>query len=251
MTINKLSGSFVGTVLCLALITSSGLAATVVTLGTVSQFSGPGDLDLDGVFDYAINFDATNQSYTVGSVTFVNDSPNPPGTSLSGPQDISPWQTKPEYGATPDDDALEEIMHDIRWANSGVGETLEANLDVTTGVNYKLQVFWSENIANTRIWDIRVEGADAVDEVTSLGVAPGAAYSASQGTVYTYEFTAQDDVFTVSMGNFFGGNDGGDRNPIWQGLTLENQIPEPPTIMLAAVGLIALLGFGRRRRRSR
>lgn len=250
MSINKLSLSFVGIVLCLALFASSGLAATVVTLGTVSTFSGPGDLDLDGNIVYAINFDDGNNDHTVNGVTFVHDVPNPPGTTFVGPQTVSPWQTKPEFGATVDDDALEEIIHDIRWANSGNGEIIEANLDVTPGTVYKLQVLFNENSSLTdRRWDIRVEGADAVDEVTSLGLS-GTPYSIGTFSVFTYEFTAQDDVFTVTMGDLFGANDGGDRNPIWSALTLENQIPEPSTIMLAAVGLIALLGFGRRRRRS-
>lgn len=212
----------------LAIAHSIAFADTSVKLGTVSQIRGPQDLDLDGEFAYAINFSANDPSRTVRGVTFLPDRLAIPGATFVGPQQVSPWQSKPEFGSTADANALEEIYQDIRWASSGGGERLRATLGVQRGQEYKLQVLISGNGDENRRWDIRVNGQDAVDEITSLGSAPGQSYSRSKATLYTLQFNALTDSVVVEMGDLFGANDGGDRNPIWQGLTLE-RVSVPPT----------------------
>lgn len=207
---------------------SGSLAATSVKLGTVTQIRGPQDLDLEGEFAYAINFSANDPARVVRGVTFLPDRLAIPGATLVGPQQVAPWQTKPEFGTSADANALEEVYQDIRWANSGGGERLRATLSVQHGQEYKLQVLISGNGDENRRWDIRVNGKDAVDEITSLGSSPGQSYSRSKATVYTYQFVAPTDSVVVEMGDLFGANDGGDRNPIWQGLTLE-RVSVPPT----------------------
>ncbi|MBL9166904.1 MAG: lamin tail domain-containing protein [Verrucomicrobiales bacterium] len=206
----------------------SGSAATVVKLGTVSSVFGPEDLDLEGEFVYAVNFSADDPVRVVKGVTFTPDRTRIPGATFLGPQQVAPWMTTPDFGDSPDDDALEGIFQDIRWANSGASERLRATLAITNGVEYKLQILISANNAENRRWDIRINGAQAVDEITSLGVSPGEGYSSGRATVYTYQFLSKTNSFVVEMGSFFGSNDGGDRNPIWQGLTLE-KIFIPPT----------------------
>src|ERR1043165_3507416 len=105
---------------CLGLL-GAGIARanTVVLLGTVSQFTGPDDpnLDLTGQFDYAINFSTDDPVRTVKGLQFKPDNQIIPGATLLGPQFVTPWQTKPEFGATPDANALEDIMQDIKWAD--------------------------------------------------------------------------------------------------------------------------------------
>jgi hypothetical protein len=203
-------------------------AATVVKLGVVTSIFGPDDLDLDGEFVYAVNFSSDDPVRVVKGVTFTPDRTRIPGASFLGPQQVTPWMTTPEFGDSPDANALEGIFQDIRWANSGAAERLRATLAVTNGVQYKLQLLISGNNAENRRWDIRINGAQAVDEITSLGVSPGEGYSSSRATLYTYQFLSRSNNLVVEMGNFFGSNDGGDRNPIWQGLTLE-KIFIPPT----------------------
>src|SRR5262252_3569729 len=95
------------------------LAATSVKLGSVTQITGPQDLDLEGDIIYAINFSADDPVRTVRGVAFQPDRLTIPGATLVGPQQVTPWQTKPEFGSTADANQLEEILADIRWADSG------------------------------------------------------------------------------------------------------------------------------------
>ncbi|MGI8603995.1 MAG: hypothetical protein ACR2OZ_13525 [Verrucomicrobiales bacterium] len=227
-------------------------AATTVNLGTVSPVAGPGSLDLAGDILYAIHFGPNNPStLTVNGVPFLSDTAPPPGASFVGPNSVPfpGWQTKPEFGGSADDNALEDIYQDIRWANNALGETLQANLDVVAGEPYRLQLlFYGNHAVDDRRWDIVVDGAQAVDQVVSLGVSNFGElppYSPNQGLVYTYDFLAPDNQVNVVMGQLFGITEGADLNPIWQGLTLE-RIPEPAALALGSFGLIALL---RRRRR--
>lgn len=221
-----------------AVIGVSGHAGTVVTLGTIRSFSGPNDpnLDLEGRFDYAINFSPDDPVRVVKGLTFRPDTQAIAGATLLGPQNVVGWQGKPEYGASADDNALEDIMHDIRWANAGGGEKLQARLAVSPGIPYKLQLLISGNHAESRRWDIRFNGQNAVDEITSLGVSPGESFAPNRSSVWSYEFVPASSPVTVEMGDFFGANDGGDRNPIWQALTLERVFipPTPESVELSS-----------------
>ena len=149
---------------------SPALAGTVVTLGPVRPCTGPADpnLDFTGLFDYAVNFSPDDPVRTVSGLTFRPDTQSIPGASFIGPRNVTAWQAKPEYGVSADANALEEIMHDIRWALSP-GEKLQATLAVTPNIPYKIQILISGNNAENRIWDIRINGQPAVDEITSLG----------------------------------------------------------------------------------
>jgi hypothetical protein len=216
-------------------------ASTVVTLGSVSQITSPQDLDLEGNIIYAINFSADDPVRTLSGVQFLPDNQAIAGATLVGPQNVTPWQAKPEFGATPDANTLEEICADIRWANNAAGERLRATLAVTQGEEYKLQLIISGNHFEDRKWDIRVNGQDAVDEITSLGASPGQAYSQNSATLYTCQFNAASSSVVVEMGSLFGVNEGGDRNPIWQALTLERVFipPTPDDVLLDPVQFFA------------
>ena len=221
-------------VFSLGFIPESSLANTVVKLGTIRQISGPLDIDLEGEFVYAINFSSGDPVRTVRGVKFVPDFLRIPGATLSGPQVADAWLTKPEFGSTPDDNQLEEIFYDIRWANTGAGEQLRASLTITNSEEYKLQILICGNGPENRRWDIRIAGQQAVDEITSLGASPGQSYAIDRATLYTYQFVATTNRLVIEMGSLFGANDGGDRNPIWQALTLEHilKTPSPDDILL-------------------
>ncbi len=108
-------------------------AGTVVTLGSIKQFTGPADpnLDITGQFDYAVNFSANDPVRTVNGLQFKPDNQPVPGATFLGPQNVAPWQAKPEFGVSADAIELEEIMHDIRWANAAAGEKVMATLAVS------------------------------------------------------------------------------------------------------------------------
>lgn len=223
----------------LSLLAGEARGNTVVNLGTLSQITGPQDLDLVGQMVYAINFSANDPVRTVAGVQFLPDTQAIPGATLYGPNNVTPWQNRPEFGASADANELEEILHDIRWATNP--DKLSARLAVTAGEEYKLQVLFSGNTFEDRKWDIRVNGQNAVDEVTSLGASPGQSYSSARATLYTYQFTAPTSTVVVEMGSFFGNNEGGDRNPIWQALTLERIFipPTPDDVALAPAEFFA------------
>jgi len=225
-------------------------AATTVNAGSINQVTGPGSLDFTNNL-YAVDFHQNLGNQTVNGVTFINDATPPPGFSSVGPQLVTEWQTKPSFGATASDDALEEIYSDIRWTNYLVDPPLQANMNVTPNQQYRLQIlFYGNHAADNRGWDISVEGVMVVDNITSLGVDTGAgppAYAANLGLVYTYDFLAPDSTVNVAMGQLGGtGLERGDGNAIWQGIML-SQIPEPSSALLGGVAALALL----RRRRSR
>jgi hypothetical protein len=90
-------------------------ASTTVNAGAIGTISGPQDLDLLGEIVYAINFSANDPALTVNGVVFTPDTAAPAGATLVGPQNATPWQTKPEFGASASDDALERVFEDIRW----------------------------------------------------------------------------------------------------------------------------------------
>lgn len=202
------------------------VSSTTVLAGSAGLIHGLSEVDLTGEMVYAINFSANDGPRVVNGVTFTPDTALPPGVTTVGPNNVTPWQTKPNFGSTPDDDAFEGIFEDIRWANSTTASpNLEAHLDVTPGDLYKLQVLFYENKAGNRRWDIQVEGTTSVDEITSNGptdaggAVPG--YQSNAAVLFSQVLVAGDTTLDVVMGNLDGANDAGDRNPIWQGLTLE------------------------------
>ena len=212
----------------------SASAATQVKLGEVRQITGPADLDLDGEVLYAVNFSTDDPVRTIRGVRFLPDTQRIVGASFIAPQQVAPWMTKPEFGSSVDANQLEEVLQDIRWANSGASERLRATFAVTNGMEYKVQILISGNGPEDRRWDIRVAGREAVDEITSLGVSPGQSYAINRATLYTCQIVATNRSLVVEMGDFFGRNDGGDRNPIWQGLIVKRVInsPKPDDIVL-------------------
>ena len=213
------------------LIPSAARAATLVNAGAIGIIRGPAGLDLSGEMTYAVNFSPNDPALVVNGVTFTPDTIPPVGATFVLPNTVAPWQVRPQFGVTTDDDNLEQIYEDIRWANAGAAEQLEAHLPVTAGQTYKLQLLIYENASGNRRWDIEVEGAISVDEFTSQGISAPATvlrpYENNAGVVFTQLVTATDTSLDIVMGNLAGNNDGADRNPIWQGLTLEHVVAGP------------------------
>jgi len=220
--------------------TKYGLTTTysdVADFGAITHIHGPDDLDLDGHVRYAMNL-GVDVTRTVGGVTFITDTGAlPAGVSLVTPRAATGHGTKPEFGASADENALEEILHDLRWAIPS-GEEIRVDLDVVTGRQYKLQLLSSENAGGIRWWDVEVEGQFVVDEMNSSG---GSAYSVNQATVYTHTLTAGDSQINIRLNGDLGGtNYPGDQNPILPGFTLE----ELPYVEAAANGTVGTFTGG-------
>ena len=196
-------------------------SSTFVNHGSVTPFSGgdPGEgLDLDGNFEHAVNLGGT--SIFVGDTLFVADSVAP-GFSFVSNNVLNPFYTRPVYGDTAADNALESAMHSIRWSGGGNPiNNVTLTLDVTPGDDYQLQVLFSENIAGaTRMMDVSVNGRQQTD---------ASQFVASDGTgrVFTYSFTATTSPATVVIE---GTHVGRDPNPAVNAVTLENLSQPAPT----------------------
>ena len=112
------------------------------------------------------------------------------------------------------------------------------------------------NGAERRIWDIEVEGVLSVDETTSNGPWDGATFPVDDVTKFTlFEQTVNvtDGQLNIRIGQLFqdGAELASDRNAVIYGIVVsQNVIPEPSTLILAALGLLGL-SCGWRRRRNR
>ncbi|RYD37437.1 MAG: hypothetical protein EOP86_03495, partial [Verrucomicrobiaceae bacterium] len=202
---------------------------TTVISGTVAEVRSPSDLDLTGEFAYAVNFSPNDPPVRVAGLTFNPDTTVPAGASFVLPNNVAPWQVRPDFGTTADEVALARLYEDIRWANAGAGQQLEAHLPVTPGQTYKLQVLFYGNVTENRSWDILVEGAVSVDQVTSLGISTVEAepfYDPATGLVFTQQFTAGDNMLDLIFNQTDGAVATGDVNPIWQALTLEHIVTD-------------------------
>lgn len=236
--------------LTLAPLTAS---AAVVNFGSLSTFSGPPELDLAGTFPYAVNVGGP-AGYSVAGLTFTNDSVA--GCSITAGNLANPWGTKPEYGSTPDQDALENLMYSIRWSTAP--NTVAVNLAVTPGTSYKLQLLFNENYWSnpgpSRTFDISLEGSLAVDELEIRQATGQWSQPQTRGTVYTHTFTAADSTLNILLSP--GTTTPGDENPLINAFTLE-QLPPPeppgpsgpgiPEPAMAAVLGLGLLGLRKRR----
>ena len=197
-------------------------ADTIVHLGTIGQITGAADLDLDGDIVHAINL--RGETVEIAGVSFVSDDTAPAGTTLVGPNFATDWQTRPELGDTADDNALEELFHNLRLAVPS--EILGAEFDVKIGHRYKVQMLISANQDESRSWDISVNGALGVEEFTSLGTNADT-YSVNRAVAYVFEIDASQPTLEIVMGQINDTIEGTDGGALWQGITLEDLGPGP------------------------
>lgn len=202
--------------------TISGLSGTNTFNGPVSIVSAPvpttgffsgGDvgegLDLDGTFTYAVNARGPG-GLPVRNANFT-DQAGAPGVVITAQNEILNWQN-PAFGATANDDNLEIVMQSIRWSGNPVTVDVALN-SLTVGQSYKLQLLFYEPGNTGRGFDVFFDGNQILNDYTA-GYAP-----ANNGSVITYEFIATATSHTIVLN---GANTPfGDKNPILQGLTLE------------------------------
>lgn len=189
---------------------------------TTGVFESADDLDFTtddgGTFLYAVN--VGGPSVTVQDVVFSADADagNPgagiPGLTLVAQNHILGWGGRNEMGNTPDADALEEILHSIRWSArpASVNITME---NLVPGGEYRLQLLFAEKCCD-RAWDIFVNGDLIVDDFSANGLA---GQNPALGTYAAHVFVATSSTLEVVLD----GTDSvrPDGNAILDGFTLK------------------------------
>ena len=207
-------------------------------VATTGTFSTASQLDLTGIFDYAVAVGGSG-GQTIGSAAFTAD--NVAGVTLGAENQITNW-VPTDFTGSPDDVQLGQVMSSIRWSETlGMHDGLSLDLAVTPGQEYKLQLMFMEGCCD-RGWDVSFEGVLTVRDFSLLAL--GATQANERGAVITYTFTAEDGTLNVMLDGFSANF--ADRNPIFNAFTLE-RIPEPGTATLSLLAGALLL---RRRRRA-
>jgi len=211
----------------------------VTGLTTTGTFTSASQLDLSGVFDYAVSVGGGG-GQTVGSVAFTNDSVA--GVRMGAENIIANTWAPQDFTGSPDDAALGAAMSSIRWSETlGMHDGLSVDLAVTPGQEYKLQLLLMEGCCVGRGFDVSFEGVLTVSDFSADAL--GATLLNETGAVITHTFTAGDDSFNIMLDGF--ATTFADKNPILNAFTLE-RIPEPGTVSLSLLAGAFLL---RRRRR--
>ncbi len=158
-------------------------------------------LDLDGDFVYAVNMGGTANTH-IRDATFTSQSSAGPHfeDSFKG---VWTRGKKPEYGATEEDDILEEhIMQPVAYP-SGSSSAFIRMGGLRTGSRYKLQLIWHEvekaASKGTRVMDVFVENRLVVDDLDLAD--HGSQAAGHQGVVLTVFFEAEvgNDVLDIRI----------------------------------------------------
>jgi len=192
-----------------------------VTAGvTIAPFTG-GDagegLDFDGSFVYAFSIlPNTSAKGTVRDAVFTSE--NVPGVTVANATSTIVAWYRPAFGDTPNDNALEKIVGNIRHGGNGANIKL-ANL--VAGRKYKLQLMFGE-VCCSRGMDIFVDGKLIADEFAPYVIMDGI-NNLAKGAAVTYEFTAAKDVVVIqTIGSTVTTAEFTDRNPIINAVSLED-----------------------------
>ena len=222
------------------------LSPTMASAAAISTFTGgdPGEgLDMQGAFTYAVHVGGPAGPLPVGDAAFT-DVDTTPGIAVTAVNNTA-FGT-PEYGATTNDNNLEQVMDFVRYG-AGPGGPVVVSAVVTVGQDYKMQLLFNEACCN-REFDVFLNGTLIADNFNPGITQGGTGGPAPQtvGALITETFTATDPLLIVELRGTGAPNT--DPNAIFDSMTLENTtIPEPGAL---ALGLIGLVPFLRRSRRA-
>jgi hypothetical protein len=203
----------------------------------VGQFTGgdPGEgLDLTGQFLYAFSVGPdTAAAGQAGDASFGLDTDS--GITVTAGNNILNWHA-PNYGDSPNDDALETVMRSIRWANAAtVMPALDVDLDnLEVGRRYKLQLLFAEQCCQGRGFDVFIRPVPqdnpfalfdiATDRMLAHNFNPaavqGGAGNTKAGAFISYEFVAQDTMLHIVLDGRMASPLLTDHNAILNGVTL-------------------------------
>ena len=243
------------------LVTFASAVTTIVAMGLSSApaLANPfavksyEDLDFEGDFVYAVNFNGRG-TQTVGDAVFTNvfanGSGSPNGVDVNGFNRNLNWGGASNLGNTASDNALESVMRSIIWS-AGISQG-GFDVEVSQGTDYRLQLLFSEGCCNNRNFDVNVEDSSFLGKV--LGTSVGGSLwrsSPTQGYAMTWDFTATDTNLDIDL--LRPNPRTGDTNYHISGFTLERlgssaSTPEPASLL--ALVSIAGLGLATKRKRS-
>ena len=169
------------------------------TTGTFTGADPGAGLDFTGTFLYAINVGAPG-GQQIGDATFTSDD-RTAGVTVVAQNVIAVWtqgagQGAVDFGNTPADDALEDLMASIRWSASPTPLTI--TLTVTPGVEYRLQMMFHEQCC-ARGFDVSVNGVQIVDEYSPQRDQGGLTGGGRPGAFINYDFIPRRGEVTVEL----------------------------------------------------
>ena len=190
------------------------------TTGTFTFTGGdPGEgLDFIGDFVYAVDMSGPG-GVPIGDAVFTSDGMTP-GFTVSAQYSIAAWNDRPNFGSSSNDDALELLMHSIRWSGSPTPVTV--TMEVEQGAFYRLQLLFYESgcsSCNRRGFDVSVDGMRIVDEYSPEIEQGGRTGTSRPGAAIYHEFVATSSTTTVTLDGSSASF--GDTNPILDAVTLE------------------------------
>jgi len=263
---SQLRDLMMGAAVLAALATAA--SAETVSFGTLGDLSGPGDLDLTGNFVYAI--DVGGPGGTLGGVTFNQDNNpySPTETGANNGLGVGTWQSAWTQGYYPalnspgnwgtsfsGDADLDAIMS---FGRNDSGWDRISQFDVVEGKTYKVQILGKSAGTEDRTWDLAVGFGTDADKADSTAMNSWQAanlavdnWQESAPKVWSQTLTATSDWLWIgaSQANQYGAPAPADPNPILNAITVE-EIPEPSTLTLVAMALIASLTCARCRRHA-
>lgn len=240
--------------LCFGLLILTAGISSAATSSNAITGGDPGEGgDFEGNFAYAIDFGESGDPVSsggqvIGDANFTGWLDTPGAVNIGQNADSA----EPSFGDTPNDDALEDLLSDGRWADADPAD-LTSDLSVTPGQAYQLQLLfvegWNATAPGIRQFNVYVEDALIAADFDITAVAgvqevEGGEGINTAGAVLTHSFTAGDDTLNIRLEH------GSIDNPRMSGITLEI-IPEPASIALVATGTLILVGYGVRRRRAK
>jgi hypothetical protein len=215
---------------------------------SIGSITGVDSLDLSGMFLYALDFGNSHSLQgsgprTIAGLTFE---PAETATGVYTYADNVLYYNQPNFAAFgsnhPDDFVLEDVLATIRYeGTTGDEDAVAVDLmGLTPGLEYKLQLMFSDANASNRFFDIVVNDVLVWNDFSVGSVTGG---DPLMGAYFTYQFIADRTELNVLL---HGAAYASDVNPLVSALTLE-VIPEPGAVSLMIVGLAGILGSRRRR----
>ena len=148
------------------------------------------------------------------------------------------------FGGSAADNVVSTVFRSIRWADfanpAPALRTLRVDLaNLVPGRRYKLQLLFGEQCCSQRIFDVLVEGALVANDFVTAE-AQGGIPLTSAGSAVVHEFIAGDATLNIVLdGASVTAIQGLDRNPILNGLTLEEMSLSPLAAWRSLHGLPA------------